>query len=222
MGQFARRCASLRRCAGRERGGEQTACVRQKPMQWEFSTFCGSCCGKRKCLPGMASIKAKQKNPRHSRVSAGDFQMGRLARRCASLRQYAGSEWRDKARPPAPGKSPYRESFPPFAAAAVEIGSVSPACRLLKRNKKSAAFQSECRGFFGWGRFARYGASEASGSGKPDQLTPVLSAGTVRGRAGCVKSHSVQTFPHFAGRPVENRGRPGDRKNRLSQWNSRF
>lgn len=57
---------------------------------------------------------------------------------------------------------------------------------------------------------------------KPDQLTPVLSAGTVMGRAGCVKSRSVQTFPHFAGRPVENRGRPGDRKNRLSPWNSRF
>ena len=61
-----------------------------------------------------------------------------------------------------------------------------------------------------------------SGSGKPDPLTPVLSAGTVRGGAGCVKSRSVQTFPHFAGRLVENRGRPEDRKNRLSQWNSRF
>ena len=78
------------------------------------------------------------------------------------------------------------------------------------------------------GQFARCsappcgGAPEASGSGKPDQLTPVLSAGTVMGRAGCVKSRSVQTFPHFAGRLVENRGRPGDRKNQLSQWNSRF
>ena len=37
-------------------------------------------------------------------------------------------------------------------------------------------------------------------------------AGTVMGRAGRVKSRSVQTFPHFAGRPVENRGRAGDRK----------
>ena len=78
------------------------------------------------------------------------------------------------------------------------------------------------------GQFARSGAFPcggalgASGSGKPDQLTPVLSAGTVMGRAGRVKSRSVQTFPHFADRLVENRGRPGDRKNRLSQWNSRF
>ena len=106
-------CASLRQCSGNKRVGEQTACARQKPVQGEFSTFCGSCCGKRKWLSGMPPIKA-------------------------------------------------------------------------------------------------------------DQLTPVLSAGTVRGRAGCVKSRSVQTFPHFAGLPVENRGRPGDRKNRLSQWNSRF
>lgn len=76
---------------------------------------------------------------------------------------------------------------------------------------------------FAWcGAFPCGSAPEESGSGKPDQLTPVLSAGTVRRRAGRVKSRSVQTFPHFAGRPVENRGRPGDRKNRLSQWNSRF
>lgn len=47
---------------------------------------------------------------------------------------------------------------------------------------------------------------------KADQLTPVLPAGTVRGRAGRVKSRSVQTFPHFASRPVENRGRAGDRE----------
>lgn len=67
-------------------------------------------------------------------------------------------------------------------------------------------------GDFRMGRFARCNAPEASWSGKPDQLTPVLSAGTVKGRAGCVKSRSVQTFPHFAGLPVENRGRPGDRK----------
>lgn len=91
----------------------------------------------------MPPIKAEQKNPRHSRASAGDFPMGRFAR-CG---------------------------VPP------------------------------CGGALG-----------ASGSGKPDQLNPVLPAGTVMGRAGCVKSRSVQTFPHFAGRPVENRGRPGDRK----------
>lgn len=82
------------------------------------------------------------KNPRHSRVSAGDFRMGAVCPvQCASLRRCF-----------------------------------------------------------------------TSGSGKPDQLTPVPSAGTVMGRAGCVKSRSVQTFPHFAGRPVENRGRAGDRK----------
>ena len=129
----------------------RTICDRQKPVQGEFSTFCDSCCGKWKYPSGMPPIKAEQKNPRHSRASAGDFRMGQFARRCASLRQCS-----------------------------------------------------------------------TSGSGKPDQLTPVLSAGTVMGRAGCVKSRSVQTFPHFAGRPVENRGRPGDRKNRLSPWNSRF
>ena len=153
MGRFARRGASLRQCTGNKRVGEQTACVRQKPVQGEFSTFCGSCCGNRKCLPGMVSIKEEQKNSRHSRASAGDFSMGQFAR-C---------------------------SAPPCGS-----------------------------------------APGGNGSGKPDQLTPVLSAGTVRGRAGCVKSRSVQTFPHFAGRPVENRGRAGDRKNRLSQWNSRF
>ena len=87
-------------------------------------------------------------------------------------------------------------------------------------DKKSPAFQSECRGFSDGGGLP--GALGASGSGKPDQLTPVLPAGTVMGRAGRVKSRSVQTFPHFAGLPVENRGRAGDRKNRLSQWNSRF
>lgn len=83
--------------------------------------------------------------------------------------------------------------------------------------EKSPAFQSECRGFLDGGGLPGAvrpcgGALGASGSGKPDQLTPVLSAGTVRGRAGCVKSRSVQTFPHFAGLPVENRGRPGDRE----------
>ena len=125
----------------------------KSPYRGEFSTSCGGCCGKRKWLSGMVSIRAEQKDPRHSRASAGDFSMGRFAR-C---------------------------SAPPCGSA---LG--------------------------------------ASGSGKPDQLTPVLPAGTVRGRAGCVKSRSVQTFPHFAGRPVENRGRAGDRKNRLSPWNSRF
>lgn len=91
----------------------------------------------------MPTIKAEQKNPRHSRVSAGDFSMEQFAR-CSA--------------------------------------------------------------------FPCGGAPEGSGSGKPDQLTPVLSAGTVMGRAGCVKSRSVQTFPHFTGLPVENRGRTGDRK----------
>ena len=91
----------------------------------------------------MVSITAEQKNPRHSRASAGAFQMRAVCPvRCVPLRQYAGN----------------------------------------------------------------------SGSGKPDQLTSVLPAGTVRRRAGRVKSRSVQTFPHFAGRPVENRGRAGDRE----------
>lgn len=86
MGQSARRCASLRRCAGNKRVGEQAVCARQKPVQREFSTFCGSCCGNRKCLPGMVSIKEEQKNPRHSRASAGDFQMGAV---CPVLRLLA-------------------------------------------------------------------------------------------------------------------------------------
>lgn len=131
------------------------------------------------------------------------------------------------SRPPAPDKSPYRESFPPSATAAVESGSTPPACRPLKRSRKIPGIPERVPGIFGWGSLPGAvppcgSAPEASGSGKPDQLTPVLPAGTVRRRAGCVKSRSVQTFPHFAGRPVENRGRPGDRKNRLSQWNSRF
>ena len=79
MGRFARCCASLRRSAGSKRVGEQTACARQKPVQGEFSTFCVSCCGKRKWLSGMVSIRAEQKNPRHSRASAGDFSMGQFA-----------------------------------------------------------------------------------------------------------------------------------------------
>ena len=125
----------------------------KSPNRGEFSTFCGSCCGKWKHPYGMPPIKAEQKTPRHSRASAGDFSMGAVCLvQCALLQRRSGNKRGDK----------------------------------------------------------------------PDQLTPVLSAGTVMGRAGCVKSRSVQTFPHFAGRPVENRGRPGDRKNRLSPWNSRF
>ena len=82
--------------------------------------------------------------------------------------------------------------------------------------EKSPAFQGECRGVSDEGGLP--GAVRPLAAvlhkrvGKPDQLNPVLPAGTVKGRAGCVKSRSVQTFPHFASRPVENRGRPGDRK----------
>lgn len=141
----------------------------------------------------------------------GIFRWGQFAR-CGTP-ETSGSV----SRLPAPGKSPYRESFPPSAAADVEIGSAFPVWPPLKRNRKPPAFQSECRGFSDGGGLPGAAppcgsAPEASGSGKPDQLTPVLSAGTVMGRAGCVKSRGVQTFPHFAGRPVENRGRPGDRK----------
>lgn len=152
MGQFARCDAPLRRCAGRERGGEQTACARQKPVQ------------------------------------------GRVFH---LLRQLL---WKAEA--------PLRYGLH------------------LSGAEKSPAFQCECRGVSDGGGLP--GAVRPLAAvlhkrvGKPDQLNPVLPAGTVKGRAGCVKSRSVQTFPHFAGRPVENRGRPGDRKNRLSQWNSRF
>lgn len=52
----------------------------KSPHRGEFSTFCGSCCGKWKYPSGMVSIKAEQKNPRHSRASAGDFSMGQFAR----------------------------------------------------------------------------------------------------------------------------------------------
>ena len=68
------------------------------PYRGEFSTFCGSCCGKRKWLSGMPPIKAEQKNPRHSRASAGDFSMGQFARCCASLQQCAGRERVGQAR----------------------------------------------------------------------------------------------------------------------------
>ena len=70
----------------------------KSPHGVEFSTFCGSCCGKWKCLSGMASIRAEQKNPRHSRASAGDFSMGQFARCCASLQQCAGRERVGQAR----------------------------------------------------------------------------------------------------------------------------
>lgn len=74
------------RCAGSKRVSEQTACARQEPVQGEFSTFCGSCCGKWKYPSGMPPIKAEQKTPRHSSVSAGDFQMGAV---CPVLRLLA-------------------------------------------------------------------------------------------------------------------------------------
>ena len=51
------------------------------------------------------------------------------------------------------------ESFPPFAAAAVERGSVSPACRLSKRNRKIPSIPERVPGIFGWGKFARCCAS---------------------------------------------------------------
>lgn len=133
---------------------------------------------------------------------------------CSSALEASGSV----SRPPAPGKSPYRESFPPSAAVDVERGSVFPAWSPSERNRKIPGIPERVPGSFRWGRFARCGvppcgsALGASGSGKPDQLNPVLPAGTVRRRAGCVKSRGVQTFPHFAGRPVENRGRAGDRE----------
>ena len=152
MGQFARRDAPLRRCAGRERGGEQTACARQKPVQ---------------------------------------------GRGFHLLRQLL---WKSEVS---------------LRHAAHQSGT-----------ENSPAFQSECRGFSDGGGLP--GAVRPLAAvlhkrvGKPDQLNPVLPAGTVKGRGGCVKSRSVQTFPHFADLPVENRGRAGDRKNRLSQWNSRF
>lgn len=50
----------------------------------------------------MSPIRAEQKNPRHSKVSAGDFRMGRFARRCASLRQCAGSKRVGQAGPADP------------------------------------------------------------------------------------------------------------------------
>lgn len=147
-GQFAR-------CGTPETSGSvsRPPAPGKSPHRVEFSTFCGSCCGNRKHPSSMPPIKAEQKNPRHSRASAGDFQMGAVCPvQCVLLRRCAGSK---------------------------RVGQAGPA-------DPSAV---------GW---------------------------HCEGGAGCVKSRSVQTFPHFAGRLVENRGRPGDRKNRLSQWNSRF
>ncbi len=51
----------------------------------------------------MVSIRAEQKNPRHSRASAGDFPMGAVCPvRCASLRQCAGSKRVGQAGPADP------------------------------------------------------------------------------------------------------------------------
>lgn len=83
------------RYAGNERVGEQTACARQKPVQGEFSTFCGSCCGKKKHSSGMSPIRAEQKTPRHSRVSAGEFPMGAV---CPALRLLAAVRWEQAGR----------------------------------------------------------------------------------------------------------------------------
>lgn len=189
MGQFARCCASLQQCSGNKRVGEPD---RLRPAKARIGESCppfaAAAVESGSTPPACRPLKRNRKIPGIPERVPGSFRWGRFARCGAPLRQCAGREWRDKARLPAPGKSPNRGEF--------------------------STFCGSCCGKRKW----------LSGMPpiKADQLTPVLSAGTVRGRAGCVKSRSVQTFPHFAGLPVENRGRPGDRKNRLSQWNSRF
>lgn len=83
-------------------------------------------------------------------------------------------------------------------------------------DKKSLAFQSECRGFSDGGSLPGAVRSLAAvlhkRVGQAGPADPSAAGWNCDGRAGCVKSRSVQTFPHFAGLPVENRGRPGDRK----------
>lgn len=147
--------------------------------------------------------------------------------RCVPLRRYAGREWGGEQTACARQKPAWGRVFHLLRQLMWKEKALLRHVAHQSGTEKSPAFQSECREFLDGGSLPGAvrpcsSAPETSGSGKPDQLTPVLSAGTVMGRAGCVKSRSVQTFPHFAGRPVENRGRPGDRKNRLSQWNSRF
>ena len=69
----------------------------KSPHRAEFSTFCGSCCGKEKHSSGMPPIRAEQKNPRHSRASAGDFRMREVCPvQCAPLRRCARNKRGDK------------------------------------------------------------------------------------------------------------------------------
>ena len=74
----------------------------KSPYRAEFSTFCGSCCGKGKHSSGMPPIRAEQKNPRHSRASAGDFQMGAVCPVLRPLQWCAGNERVGQAGPADP------------------------------------------------------------------------------------------------------------------------
>lgn len=83
--------------------------------------------------------------------------------------------------------------------------------------EKSPAFQSECRGFSDGDSLPGAappcgGAPEASGSGKPDPLTPVPSAGTVMGRAGCVKNAACRLFHTLRAAWWKTEGAPGTEK----------
>ena len=143
MGQFAR-CGALPCGSAPEESGEvsRPPAPGKSPHRGEFSTFCFSCCGKGKCPSGMVPIRAEQKNPRHSRTSAGDFPMERFAWCGASLQQCAGNKRGDK----------------------------------------------------------------------PDQLTPVLSVGTVRRRAGCVKKPQRADFSTLCGPPGGKQRAPRGQK----------
>ena len=125
----------------------------KSPHRGEFSTFCGSCCGKWKYPSGMPPIKAEQKDPRHSSASAGDFRMGAVCpERCVSLRQCAGSK---------------------------RVGQAGPA--------DPSAVGWHCEG-------------ESRVCKKPQRAD----------------------FSTLCGPPGGKQRRAGDKKNRLSQWNSRF
>ena len=88
------------------------------------------------------------KNPRHSKVSAGDFSMGRFARCCASLRQCAGGE-RVGEQTACARQEPVQGRV--FHLLRQLLWKVEVPLRYglhQSGTEKSPAFQSECRGFF--------------------------------------------------------------------------
>ncbi len=114
MGQFARRDAPLRRCAGRERGGEQTACARQKPVQGRVFHLLRQLLWKSEVPSRYGPHQSgTEKSPAFQSVCRGFSDGGGLpgaAPPCGGALEASGSV----SRPPAPGKSPHRAEFSTF------------------------------------------------------------------------------------------------------------